>query len=37
MLPDLPDYERFIYTLPQQYGSIRGSTFVQAIAAELDG
>ena len=28
MLPDLPDYERFIYSLPQQYASIRGSTLV---------
>ena len=28
MLPDLPDYERFIYSLPQQYGAIRGSTLV---------
>jgi len=41
MLPDLPAYERFVYTLPQRYLSIRQSTLVVirhgAAFAELVG
>jgi hypothetical protein len=41
MLPDLPTYEHFVYTLPQNYPSIRQSTLVivryGAAFAELTG
>jgi hypothetical protein len=41
MLPDLPAYERFIYSLQQSYASIRHSTLVivrhGATFAELTG
>lgn len=41
MLPDLPDYERFVYTLQQRYPSIRQSTLIiirhGATFAELTG